>query len=211
VHERAPSLRKRFAPDRPRCWRARNWRRRAAEVAHRRLKSMPCSYFFVSLRYPPVMLISGLSRPRASAFAARFPLIGSSISFCPAAAFVCDVSIHWVDNVFTLRPRLRSNRLAATLPRQAQALVAQGRRALGRNHLRHNRRNPPSIYAHRMRQPFPKLRLCPILKASCSSLRPARARPAVRRRGPLPLPLRLSLRPRPLRLHQDLGAASCCP
>jgi hypothetical protein len=69
----------------------------AAEVAHRRLKSMPCSYFFVSLRYPPVMLISGLSRPRASAFAARFPLIGSSISSCPAAAFVCDVafqSIH---------------------------------------------------------------------------------------------------------------------
>src|SRR6266702_2962714 len=55
------------------------------------------------------------------------------------------------------------------------------------------------IEKHRMRQPFPKLRLCPILKASCSSLRPARARPAVRRR------------PRPLRLHQDLGAASCCP
>src|SRR6266511_1436140 len=55
------------------------------------------------------------------------------------------------------------------------------------------------IEKHRMRQPFPKLRLCPI---SCSSLRPARARPAVRRRGP---PLR------PLRLHQDLGAASCCP
>src|SRR5260370_2170658 len=54
---------------------------------------------------------------------------------------------------------------------------AQGRRALGRNHLRHNRRNPPSIYAHRMRQLFPKLRLCPILKASCSSLGPARARP----------------------------------
>src|SRR5713226_6956939 len=42
-------------------------------------------------------------------------------------------------------------------------------------------------------------------KASCSSRRPARARSAVRRRGPLPL------RPRPLRLHQDLGAASCCP
>ena len=78
MHERAPSLRKQFAPDRPRCWRARNWRRRAAEVAQRRLKSIPCSYFFVSLRYPPVMLISGLSRPRASAFAARFPLIGSS-------------------------------------------------------------------------------------------------------------------------------------
>jgi hypothetical protein len=38
-----------------------------------------------------------------------------------------------------------------------------------------------------------------------SSLRPARARPAVRRRGPLPLRLR------PLRLHQDLGAALCCP
>src|SRR6266568_4418421 len=66
--------------------------------------------------------------------------------------------------------------------------------------------NPPSIYAHPMRQLVPKLRLCPILKASCFSLRPARARPAVRRRGPLPLrPLR------PLRLHQDLGAASCCP
>jgi hypothetical protein len=47
-----------------------------------------------------------------------------------------------------------------------------------------------------MRQLFPKLRLCPILKASCSSLRPARARPAARRRGPLrPLPLP------PLRLH----------
>ena len=48
--------------------------------------------------------------------------------------------------------------------------VAQGRRALGRNHLRHNRRNPPSIYAHRMRQLFPKLTLCPILRASCSSV-----------------------------------------
>src|SRR5256884_2379786 len=56
----------------------------------------------------------------------------------------------------------------------------------------------------RMRRLFPKLRLCPILKASCSSLRPARARSAVRRRGPRPL------RPRPLRLHQDLGAA-CFP
>jgi hypothetical protein len=29
----------------------------------------------------------------------------------------------------------------------AKFKVAQGRRALGRNHLRHNRRNPPSIYA----------------------------------------------------------------
>ena len=82
--------------------------------------------------------------------------------------------------------------------RQVQALVAQGRRALGRNHLRHNRRNPPSIYAHRMRQLFPKLTLCPIPKTSCSSLRPARARLAVRRRGPLrPHPLRRH----PLRLH----------
>jgi hypothetical protein len=36
--------------------------------------------------------------------------------------------------------------------------------ALCRNHLRHNRRNPPSIYAHRMRQLFAKLRLDPILK-----------------------------------------------
>jgi uncharacterized protein with GYD domain len=43
----------------------RHWRRRAAEVAHRRLKSMPCSYLFVSLRYPPLMLVSGFSRPRA--------------------------------------------------------------------------------------------------------------------------------------------------
>src|SRR6266851_10075599 len=43
-------------------------------------------------------------------------------------------------------------------------VFAQVRRALGRNHLRYNRRNPPSIYAHRMRQLFPKLRLCPILK-----------------------------------------------
>src|SRR3979490_31691 len=67
------------------------------------------------------------------------------------------------------------------------------------------------LRAFRMRQLFPKLRLCPILKASCSSLRPARARPAVRRRGPLPFPLPIPLRPRPLRLHQDLGAASCCP
>src|SRR5882757_2201771 len=65
------------------------------------------------------------------------------------------------------------------------------------------------IEKHRMRQPFPKLRLRLILKASCSSFRPARARPAVRRRGPPLRPLRL--RPRPLRLHQDLGAASCCP
>jgi hypothetical protein len=59
-----------------------------------------------------------------------------------------------------------------------------------------------SEHLHPTRHLFPKLRLCPILKASCSSLRPARARPAVRRRGP---------RPRPLRPHQDLGAASCCP
>jgi hypothetical protein len=29
----------------------------------------------------------------------------------------------------------------------SQALVAQGRRTLGRNQLHHNRRNPPSIYA----------------------------------------------------------------
>jgi Asp-tRNA(Asn)/Glu-tRNA(Gln) amidotransferase A subunit family amidase len=36
------------------------------------------------------------------------------------------------------------------------------------------------IEKHRMRQPFPKLRLCPILKATCSSLRPARAQPAAR-------------------------------
>src|SRR6516165_5358409 len=45
----------------------------------------------------------------------------------------------------------------------------------------------------------------PLPKSILLSLRPARARPAVRRRGLLPLG------PRPLRLHQDLGAASCCP
>jgi hypothetical protein len=50
----------------------------------------------------------------ASALAAHFPLMGNSISFCPAAAF-------------------------------RGYVFAQGRRALGRNHLRHNRRNPPSI------------------------------------------------------------------
>jgi len=61
------------------------------------------------------------------------------------------------------RPFTRRTWTRSTGLRQAQALVAQGRRALGRNHLRHNRRNPPSIYAHRMRQLFPKLRLCPIL------------------------------------------------
>jgi hypothetical protein len=35
----------------------------------------------------------------------------------------------------------------------------------------------------------------------------ARARSAVRRRGPLPLPLR----PRPFRLHQDLGGGIVLP
>ena len=169
MHERAPSLRKRFAPDRPRCWRARNWRRRAAEVAHRRLKFMPCSYFFVSLRYPPVMLISGLSRPRASAFAARFPLIGSSISFCPAAALrgflpfagqprgclQCCVSEH---------PSGRQRFHPSSAPSQQSACryaSAPSSSACCARPPRYNRRNPPSIYAHPMRQLFPKLRLCP--------------------------------------------------
>jgi len=35
--------------------------------------------------------------------------------------------------------------------------------ALGRSHLRHNRRNPPSICAQGMRQLFPKLRLGPTI------------------------------------------------
>ena len=35
--------------------------------------------------------------------------------------------------------------------------------ALGRSHLRHNWRNPPSIYAQGMRQLFPKLRLGPTI------------------------------------------------
>jgi len=50
----------------------------------------------------------------------------------------------------------------------------------------------------------PKLRSC---QSCLLTLRLARARPAVRRRGPLlhRLPLR------PLHLHQDLGAASCRP
>jgi hypothetical protein len=39
----------------------------------------------------------------------------------------------------------------------------------GRNQLQHNRRNPPSICAHRMHHQFPKLSLCPIPKESCSS------------------------------------------
>ena len=43
------------------------------------------------------------------------------------------------------------------------------------------------------------------LHRTCSSLRPARARPMVRRRGPPAFPRRRR-RPRPLRLHQDLGA-----
>ena len=103
-----------------------------------------------------------------------------------------DINCRDCGGPFTRRTRTRSTGF-----RQAQALVAQGRRALGRNHLRHDRRNPQSIYAHRMRQLFPKLTLCPILKASCSSLRPARARPAVSPRPLRPLPLR----PRPLRLH----------
>ena len=34
-----------------------------------------------------------------------------------------------------------------------------------------------------MRQLFPKLSLCPILKASCFNLRPARARPALKLSG----------------------------
>src|SRR5665811_2575146 len=59
-----------------------------------------------------------------------------------------------------LIPRCRSYLQKEGL-RQVQALIAQGRRAPGRNHLRHNRRNPPSIYAHRMRH-----WLCPILKLS---------------------------------------------
>jgi hypothetical protein len=46
-------------------------------------------------------------------------------------------------------------------------------------------------------------RAMPNLRALCSSFRPARARPAVRRRGPLHL--RPPRPPLPLRLHQDLG------
>src|SRR5260370_6358726 len=58
-----------------------------------------------------------------------------------------------------------------------------------------------SEHLHPMRRLLPKLRLYPILKASCSSLRPARARPAVRRRRrPLPPP------PPPPPPPQDLRA-----
>src|SRR6202158_1203061 len=52
--------------------------------------------------------------------------------------------------------------------RQDQALLAQGRRALRRDHLHCDWRNPRSIYAKRMRQLFSKLRLCANLKASRS-------------------------------------------
>ena len=38
------------------------------------------------------------------------------------------------------------------------------------------------IEKHRMRQPFPKLRLCPILKASCSSLTESESHRAIARR-----------------------------
>jgi len=123
VHERAPSLRKRFAPD------LRDGGGEELETERRsrssRLKSMPCSYFFVSLRYPPVSSFRALE-PRASSFRARFPLIGSSISFCSGCAFVGWLrSAHpLVDNVFTLRPRLRSNRCRYASA-QAQALVAK--------------------------------------------------------------------------------------
>jgi hypothetical protein len=58
------------------------------------------------------------------------------------------------------RPFTRRTWTRSTGLRQVQAHFAQGRRALVQNHLRHNRRNPPSIYAHRMRR-----WLCPILKS----------------------------------------------
>jgi transposase-like protein len=49
------------------------------------------------------------------------------------------------------------------------AELAQGRRALSRNDLHRNRRNPRSIYTRRMCQLFPKLRIWGNLVASCSS------------------------------------------
>jgi hypothetical protein len=52
---------------------------------------MPSGCFIRLVALSPVMLVCGLSRPRASAFAARFPPIGSSIFFCRAAAFVCEL------------------------------------------------------------------------------------------------------------------------
>ena len=78
--------------------------------------------------------------------------------------------------------------------------------ALGRSHLRHNRRNPPSIYAQGMRQLFPKLRLGPtIMHHALVFVRLAHDRRFV---GAFLFALR---RLRPLRFLQDLGAASCCP
>jgi hypothetical protein len=51
---------------------------------------MPWSYLFVSLRYPGHARFRALDAAGLSFFAsaleARLPLIGSSISFCPAAA-----------------------------------------------------------------------------------------------------------------------------
>ena len=134
-------------------------------------------------------------RPRASAFASRFPLIGSSplVRLRPLFAML------------RFRASIRSTTFspfgrafaAIGLPLRFCAKLkhllrkaAASQSAKSSEHLR-----PPNAPTISETQAMPK--------ESCSSLRPARARPAVRRRGPLPL--------RPLRLHQDLGAASCCP
>jgi hypothetical protein len=97
--------------------------------------ALPKSLIFVCSPCLPVVYssrcdISGHARFRAldaaglsffaSALEARLPLIGSSISFCPAAALrgflpfagsAPRQGIHQVDNVFALWPRLRSNGL----------------------------------------------------------------------------------------------------
>ena len=96
---------------------------------------MPSGCLFVSLRCPPVMLVSGPSAPQAFflCFSLGSALTADSqqhflLSRCGLAwplalcwfrpTVICDAAfqgIHQVDYVFALWPRLRSNGLAATL------------------------------------------------------------------------------------------------
>src|ERR1019366_5576717 len=69
--------------------------------------------------------------------------------------------------------------------RQAQAPVAQSRRAHLRRALRRNRPAPRSVQARRMRQLFPKRRICPNLNASRSSVRLPADRPGIPDAAPI--------------------------
>jgi hypothetical protein len=125
LHGRAPSPRKRFAPDLPRCRMARHWRGRAAEVAHPRLKSMPSGCLFVSWRYLRLCSFPGPRRRRLVflCFSLGSALTADShqhflLSRCGLAwplalcwfrpTVICDAAfqgIHQVDYVFALWPR----------------------------------------------------------------------------------------------------------